>query len=213
MYEGSIITERGERRIFEGEVLGAGRSRVRGFHLEDEAVMVARGIVVVERSRSASDSRGVYRVQVAMQGNMRNGSYDVMFPRGWTRDQVRQAIAEAHATREAAPRGGLYKGRTRSGMVIRMELDESGGVVDAWPVRAGKGLSNRRRDARFRVERGAIKKHREVCGQCHALKVPVCPNGHHTPFEVLRWYYQLRALLGRILDGVFADVVRVIRHR
>jgi hypothetical protein len=134
-----------------------------------------------------------------------------MFPRGWTREQVREAIVEAHAARSLEPQGWVdpgvfYKGRTRSGILVMLELDGDGRVLDAFPVRAGTARGNRRRDAQFRVERGTLKRHREVCRQCHALKIHVCPNGHETPFRELRWYYQLRALLGRIVRGLVADM-------
>ena len=205
MTEGNIFTEKGERRIFEGELVEAraGHSRVRGFHLQDPATMQARGIVVDELTRNAADSRVVYLVSVMKQGAKRKAAYNGMFPVGWTRDQVKAAIAEAYAAR--SPRsvgwvdpGGFYKGRTRTGMLIMLELDEGGRVIDAFPVRA-KNPNNRRRDARYRVERGVVKNHREVCGQCHALKVRVCPNGHNTPFEGLRWYYWLRSAVRRIV--------------
>lgn len=211
MTEGNILTEKGERRVFEGELVdvSGGRARVRGYHLEDPADMQARGIVVDELTRTAPDSRGVYLVSVMMQGAKRRPAYNGMFPVGWTRGQVRAAISEAYETRR--PRGWVdggrfVEGRTRSGMLIVMELDEGGEVVDAFPMRA-KNRNNKKRDARFRVERGIISKSRLVCGRCHASKTMVCPNGHNTPFEALRWYYRLRYLLGRIVRGLVADVV------
>jgi hypothetical protein len=216
MLEGSIFTEKGERRIFEGELVAVsgGRARVRGFHLEDAVVMCARGIVIDEATRTAPDGRGVYLARITMQGAKRMPASSGFFPLGWSRESVRTAITEAYQVRK--PRrwveaGNFYAGRSRSGVLIIMELDERGRVLDAFPMRA-RNANNRKRDAKFRVERGVIKKSRLVCGQCRAAKVMVCPNGHNSPFEVLRWYYRLRYLLGRIVRGLVADVRGTTGH-
>lgn len=206
MYEGNIFTDRGERRIFEGELVEVrgGRARVRGFHLEDAAVMLARGIVVDEPTRTAPDSRGVYLAQVAMQGARRRPAYSGFFPRRWTREQVRAAIAEAYAVRR--PRGwvdagNFFEGKTRGGMSVVMELDESGLVLDAFPLRA-KNPNNRKRDAQFRVKRGIRKEHHLVCAECHRTKVLLCPRGHSARLypgiflqqlgAVIRWLMKVR---------------------
>ena len=188
MHEIFAISEEGERRIFEGELVGVrgNRARVRGFHLEDSAVMEAQGITIVEATRTATDSRGVYLAQIEMQGASRKPSYGGFFPVDWSRDDVRAAIAEAYSTRWPigwTDAGDFYRGQTRAGMRIVMELDERGRVLDAFPLRAGKGLANRKRDALFKVERGIKKSDRLVCGECHALKVLVCPNGHGASFH------------------------------
>jgi Bacterial EndoU nuclease len=191
MQEGCVITEQGERRIFEGELVEvrSGRWRMRGFHLEDKALMAARGIVADEPTRTAADSRGVYKVTVSIQGAKRKEAYGGMFPIDWSREDVRAAIGEAWAARSPRAQGwvdpgGFFKGRTQSGMLIMMELDGVGRVLDAFPIRAGSGRSNRRRDALYRVGRGVIPKHHEVCGRCHELKVWACPNGHNAPVSV-----------------------------
>jgi hypothetical protein len=182
MYEGSIFTEKGMARIFEGELVEVrgGRARVRGFHLEDAGVMQSRSIEIVELTRTASDSRGVYAAQITMQGARRRPAYGGFFPRGWSRERVLEAVTEAYETRRPCgwvDAGNFFEGRTRAGMRILMELDEGGLVLDAFPVRA-KNPNNRKRDARLRVAHGITKHHPLVCGRCHSLRVSVCPRGH-----------------------------------
>lgn len=199
MYEGSILTDRGARRIFEGELVtvGGGRQRVRGFHLEDANMMRARGIEVVETTRTAPDSRGVYLAQITMGGARRRPAYSGFFPRGWSREQVRRAVAEAYEVRR--PRGwvdagNFFEGRTRAGMRVIMELDGDGLVLDAFPMRGGSSVANRKRDARFRVARGVRRRHPLVCGRCHRLKVSVCPRGHGAQLSPMLLIQQLGAL-------------------
>lgn len=196
----SVIATEGERRIFEGVLVQVrgGRARVRGFHLEDPAVMQEKGIEVIEATRTAADSRGVYLAQVELAGAARNPAYGGFFPVNWSRDEVRAAIAEAYSTRRPVgwvDAGNFYKGRTRAGMRIVMELDDDGQVIDAFPLRAGSSISNRKRDALFRVKRGTKQRDRLVCGECYSLKVLVCPNGHNSPLG-------RRGVVGRVVDLV-----------
>jgi Bacterial EndoU nuclease len=195
-----ILTDRGLHRIFEGELIETrgGRPRLRGFHLEDPGVIRAKGIALIEASRTAPDSRGVYLARIELQGVTRKHAYDSFFPVAWSRDEVRAAIAEAYSNRKAVgwvDGGRFFKGQTRAGMSIIMEVDESDRVIDAFPRRAGSNLANRKRDALFRVERGVRRRDRLVCGECHALKVLVCPNGHNPPQRrPSMWGRLLRAL-------------------
>jgi len=202
---GSLISDEGEGRIFAGQVLKVrgGRARARGFHLEDEAIKRERGIRVIEATRTAPDSRGVYLAQIELDGASRKAAYGGFFPAGWSRERVREAIAEAYSTRR--PRGwvdggNFFEGKTGEGIKIVMELDESGRVLDAFPLRA-KNANHRKHDAQFRVARGISKGHRLVCGECHAVKIAVCPNGHSWPLgQVGRWrqlWWMLRQLARR----------------
>lgn len=197
MFESSILAAEGERRIFEGELVTVrgGRARVRGFHLEDATVMRENGISIIEETRTASDSRGVYMAQIELEGVKRRPAYSGFFPKSWTREQVRSAIAEAYQVRR--PRGwvdagSFYEGRTREGIKVVMELDESGRVLDAFPQRGGSSHANRRRDAQLRVSKGIRREHPLVCGRCHRVRVLVCPKGHDWP---ARWGWWAR--LGR----------------
>ena len=124
--------------------------------------------------------------QIEMQGASRKPAYGGFFPVSWSRDDVRAAISEAYTTRRPVgwvDAGNFYKGRTRAGMRIMLELDSDGRVLDAFPLRAGSSIANRKRDAHFKVERGIKKRDRLVCGECHSLKVLVCPNGHGSSYR------------------------------
>lgn len=202
---GSLISEEGERRIFAGQVLRVrgGRARVRGFHLEDETVKRERGIRVIEATRTAADSRGVYLAQIELGGALRKPAYGGFFPAGWTREQVRAAIAEAYSVRR--PRGWVdaghfFEGKTGEGMKIIMELDDGGRVIDAFPLRT-KNPTHRKHDAQFRVMRGTQRKHHLVCTECHSIKIPVCPRGHNWPFRrrgLWQLWRQVRAVLRQL---------------
>lgn len=191
MFE-SILSAQGEQRIFEGELVKVrgGRERVRGFHLEDATVMRENGIRLLEETRTAADSRGVYMAQIELEGVKRRPAYGGFFPKSWTREQVRSAIAEAYTVKK--PRGWVdaghfYEGRTREGIRIVMELGAGGRVLDAFPLRAGSSHANRRRDARFRVTAGIKESSPLVCAECHRLKVLVCPKRHGSRIIIFRF--------------------------
>jgi hypothetical protein len=200
MREGSIFAESGLARIFEGELeVRGGRSQVRGFHLEDAGVMLARGIVVDEATRTAKDSRGVYHAQITMQGKGRHVGLSGFFPHGWSRALVEEAVKEAYETRR--PRGwhvagNFFEGRTRAGMKILMELDEGSLVLDAFPLRnRNNPQKNRARDAQLRIRRGISKKHPLVCSHCQELKVLVCPSGHNVQLHPALLLRQMGAMV------------------
>jgi hypothetical protein len=191
MHTETSISEKGVQRIFEGELLevrtrGGTLHHLRGvgYHLEDEAVMSARGHVINELSRTTPDSRGVYRAEVIIEGKQKRGGGgqgQAFFPYNWRRSQVLEAIAEAHANRQphnVGEQGRFFKGRTARGMQIVMELDEAGRVVNAFPLRA---KVNPRREALYKIDRGLQRKGKYVCGKCHSLKYLCCPFGHGDP--------------------------------
>src|ERR1700742_3020257 len=179
------ISEVGMLRIFEGVKIPQQPNRsgeanhylARGFHLEDPAIMAAHGHIVDEHIRTSPDSRGVYRVRVLMFGAIRRHG-EGFFPRGWTREQVIAAIGQAYINRQPFQWGAFkrgFKGVTETGMRIVMELDESGLVLDAFPLRA---KINPRTEALWRIEHGLQKRSRHVCQQCGRLKVLHCPAEH-----------------------------------
>jgi hypothetical protein len=186
----NIFSSDGLHRIFEGE-LEANRTRggevnhyrVRGFHFEEAATMIARGIVIDEASRTSMDGRGVYRAGFTLKGSGRcTPTASGFFPVQWSREQVVSAIGEAYETRTLiVAHQRIYEGRTREGMKIRLWLDEADNILDAMPLRA---KVNRRREAQWKLKRGLSKRSRHVCGDCQSLKVYVCPKGHRLPAPI-----------------------------
>jgi hypothetical protein len=180
-------------RIFEGELVPQptrdGRIdhyQVRGFHLEDAAIMAAHGHTVDERTRTSPDSRGVYRAQVLMFGSKKRHHGAGFFPRGWTRGQVIAAIGQAFTNRQPSTWGefkNCFKGRTETGMQIVMQLDDAGLMLDAFPLRS---KVNPRTEALWRIEHGLQKRSRHVCSQCGRLRVLCCPAGHKVRWRRLK---------------------------
>jgi hypothetical protein len=181
-----IVSPQGLARIFEGvkvaKLTRDGRVdhyRVRGFHLEDAAIMAANGFTVDERTRTSPDSHGVYRVRVFMFGKKRDMSAG-FFPRGWTREQVVTAIEQAYSdpngqVREWAENERCYVGRTATGMRVVLALDEAGQVFDAFPLRA---RCNQRLEALWRIQTGRQRRSKFVCSVCGKLKTLCCPSDH-----------------------------------
>lgn len=182
-----IVSEQGLARIFEGvkvaKLTRAGlvdHYRVRGFHLENAAVMAAHGYTANENTRTSPDRHGVYRVGVQMYGKRRNiGSG--FFPREWTREQVINAISEALTNKEPYQWGEFercYIGRTQAGMRIVMELDDAGLVLDAFPLRRP---CKAKTEALWRVQTGRQRRSKFVCSECGRLKSLCCPAGCDSP--------------------------------
>jgi hypothetical protein len=210
MQSETILSEKGMRRIFEGELIevrtGAGavhHLRALGFHFEDESVLTARGHRIDEYSRTTPDSRGVYRAGVILEGKQRRGGGgQCFFPYNWRRSQVMEAIAEAYASREAVnwtEQGRFYKGQTARGMRIVMELDEEGRVLNAFPLRA---KTNKAREALYRIDRGLQKKSRYVCGRCQNMKRFCCPFGHGGPGRKKSLWSRIKKLAKVIRQGL-----------
>jgi 5-methylcytosine-specific restriction endonuclease McrA len=182
----SVISERGYKAIFEGEIVThlrrdgtQERCEVLGFRLEDARVMSARDILLNERTRTAPDVHGIYKAKVVFGEVCRKATTSAFFPVGWTREQVEQAIVEAYQS--ALPHrfhgAARYKGVTEAGLRIVLRLDESGLVVDAMPVYSGV---NRQRALAWALEMGRVPRKRYCCASCGAVKVRrlVCPEMH-----------------------------------
>lgn len=181
----NVISERGMRRIFEGELIEmktragvVNHTQARGFHFEN-AEAIARGNSILEHTRSSPDGRGIYRAARIIQGMEWTQHERVsFFPQGWTRKQIVEAVTEAYMSRKPYVYRGqpnFYKGVSVEGMRIVLELDEAGLVLDAFPVRAA---INKGKEAVFRVQSDQLKKSKLVCKTCMAVRVRVCPNGH-----------------------------------
>ncbi|MGB8511136.1 MAG: EndoU domain-containing protein [Pyrinomonadaceae bacterium] len=201
-----IISEQGRVRIFEGQAIPQNMRdgvvhhyMMRGFHLEDPAVVAARGHIIYEDTRTSPDSRGIYRATVLMYGRKRRDG-SAFFPRDWTREQVARAIAQAYANREPYKWGefvNCYRGTTETGMRIVMELDRDGLVLDAFPRRA---KLHQGREALWRIERGYQKRSRYVCAKCRSIKTLCCPHGHNAPAKRRVLINSIRRVVGRWLS-------------
>ncbi len=182
----SVISERGRKVIFEGEIVTQLRRdgtpvhrAVLGFRLEDAYVMSVRRIVLNEATRTVPDARGVYKAKVVLEGVQRKTNAGTFFPGGWTQEQVEQAIIEAYQSKLPRCGGGktLYEGVTEGGLRIVLRLDASGLVVDAMPVYSGV---TPQRALAWALETGRASRERYCCASCGAVKVRrlVCPDMH-----------------------------------
>jgi hypothetical protein len=199
----SIISDQFQKRIVEGELITVKTSsgskhhfRVVGLHFENDEVLARTGNAILENTRRYADSDGVYMVGVMVSG--RRGAHPHrFFPRGWTWEQVAQAIEEAYANRQ--PRKGdtsgkLFEGVSSSGIRVMLEFDDAGGLLDAFPIR--KGRAKNKQQALWLYRQGKIDRPRYICSQCDQLKVLVCERGHNLPASLLDGF-GLRWLLKR----------------
>jgi hypothetical protein len=182
----NVISERGRKRIFEGELLPvlardgtANHYRVMGRHYEDAGAVETRGGAVLKDAQSYPDRRGVYRAQVFLEG-ARKGRRQSFFPLAWSREDVEQAIEQAWATktpRQWGEPGNFYEGRWR-GVKIVLEVGADGLVLDAIPI---KSPTNPTKKMEWAIANGFLKKTpRNTCAVCGRVKAKrrVCPDGH-----------------------------------
>jgi hypothetical protein len=173
--QSSIVSERGLKRIFEGElapqVTREGKTyhyRMLGFRLVSAEVMLRESYKVRLDAFSYPDCRGAYSATWILESGRK--MRQTFFPMKWSRADVLAAIGEAYATRapiQWETPGKFFQGRTRGGMRIVLELDESDHVVDAVPR---KGAMSYERVARWRVQQGFAKSGRYFCVECGKLK-------------------------------------------
>ncbi len=79
MQKESVFAKGAIERIFDGDIVPNVKKngeiehiRIRGFHYEDADVMLARGIEIIEESRTAPDTRGVYRAAIMVRGYLQS---------------------------------------------------------------------------------------------------------------------------------------------
>ncbi len=186
MQREEVFADGAIERIFDGDIVPHLKKngevehiQIRGFRYEDPDTMLARGIEIIEASRTAPDTRGVYRAAIMVRGHKRKGTHWGFFPVAMSRDGIVQAIIKAHENRVIVKQGNqeLYKG-DGGGLKIYMQLDEAGRVVDAWPRRA-----------RYTATQQALwlyartgKRSKLLCHICLQPKVLCCSHGHgHLP--------------------------------
>jgi hypothetical protein len=213
--QSSIISARGVKRIFVGElaakVTREGKTyhhRMLGFRHVSAAVMESEGYRIRLDAGSCPDNRGVFTASWMLENGRK--VRQVFFPSEWTRGDVLAAIGEAYETRapiQWETPGRYFQGRTRAGLRIVLELDESGHVVDAIPR---KSNTNYERMVRWRVERGFARYGKYFCGVCGRLKRghELChhmkPSGrlHRARRRARRMVYSLRRWVGGWEFGV-----------
>lgn len=119
--------------VFHGHVNA--RNRATGFHYEGAQMQAANGTKVVEGTRTAPDSRGVYEAKVMVRG-VEKAQRSSFFPRSWNRADVMKAINEAHANRRAPDprRPNYFEGRSSSGVTVGMYCNKHGEPITAYPI-------------------------------------------------------------------------------
>ncbi len=185
MHKEDVFAEGAIERIFDGDIVPNVKKngkiehiRIRGFHYEDPDTMLARGIEIIEASRTAPDVRGVYRAAIIVRGYKRKATHWGFFPVMMSRDKIVQAIIEAYENRVIVTQGNqeFYKG-DGGGLKIFMQLDGAGRVTDAWPRRA-----------RYTATQQALwlyartgKRSKLLCHICLQPKVLCCAKHGHLP--------------------------------
>jgi hypothetical protein len=195
-------------RIFDGDIVPNVKKngeiehiRIRGFHYEDKDVMLARGIEIIEASRTAPDTRGVYRAAIMVRGYRRKAIHYGFFPRAMSRDEILQAIVGAYEHRALVTAGNqeLYKG-DGGGLKINMQLDDAGRVTDAWPRRARYSRTQRA----LWVYARTGKRSKLLCPVCLQPKTLCCSHGHWPPRA--RFYNRLRYRTRRAWFGLLRSL-------
>jgi hypothetical protein len=110
--------------------------RAVGFHLEAASNGSAR---VVPGTASKPDKHGVYKATVEIKDPatgqwVTKRTESTLFPKGWTRSEVRTAILEAFANRKDLGNGN-WEGKLANGMMIVGHCDANGYVDSAYPIR------------------------------------------------------------------------------
>jgi hypothetical protein len=185
MQSESVFAEGAIERIFNGDTVQHLRksgevehTRARGFHYEDAAVMRERGIEIIEESRTSSDTRGVYKASIKIQGHRRRGTHYGFFPLSMSRDEILKAIVEAYEHRKAVKVSNpkLCKGEG-GGLPVFMQLDDAGRITDAWPRRAK--YTRQQRAIWLYATTG--KRSKLLCPVCLQPKTLCCSHGHWPP--------------------------------
>jgi hypothetical protein len=203
MQREDVFAEGAIDRIFNGEAVPQlaksgeiHHVRMRGFHYEDPEVMRERGYKLIEDSRTSSDTRGVYRAAIQIEGVRRRGTHYGFFPLVMSRDEILQAIAEAYENRIVVNASNLKlcKG-SGGGLPIWMELDEAGGrVTDAWPRRA----KYTRMQAALWLYATTGKRSKLLCPVCLQPKTLCCTHGHWPPKRKSAYGRFMRRILKRL---------------
>jgi hypothetical protein len=119
--------------IFHGEIK---KGSAQGFHYEGAQMETAYGTKVIESTRTAPDSKGIYQAKVMVRG-IEKKERSTFFPRAWSRADVTKAINEAYAKRANVPTKApnYFEGVTSNNIVIGMYCNKNGALVTAFPLK------------------------------------------------------------------------------
>ncbi len=129
----NTLTDKARLHIFSGDVdTKYGKSH--GWHFEPSADP-QKSTYVIEGTRSALDTHGVYEANVVI-GGIKKGPRSTFFPKNWTPEQVEQAILEAYQNRRpSARRIGWYEGISAGGVRVEMQLTSNAAISTAYPIK------------------------------------------------------------------------------
>jgi hypothetical protein len=125
-----VLTAKAREHIFSGNL--DKYSQAKGWHYEPSG-SAEKGTYVMEPTRSAPDSHGVYVANVMING-VKKDARSSFFPANWTIQQVEDAILEAYANRQPTLRPGRFRGLLTTGLEIEMDLDPKGQIQTAYPI-------------------------------------------------------------------------------
>ena len=126
------FSSRGLVHIFLGEINK--RGEVVGYHYEGFETETR----VIESTRSKTDSNGIYRAKVTLNGKEKK-AFSTFFPKDWKPKKVIKAINEAYKNREQI-NDNLYEGVYTEGILnkkritIQMYLDKNDKIITAFPL-------------------------------------------------------------------------------
>ena len=117
-----IFSENALEHIFKGNNTG-------GFHYEGLEDAVGEVIEVTKKP----NAQGVYEARVTINGKTKS-SLNTFFPKGWTPEQVVDAIEEAYNSMVYTGRRNIYEGYCSHGIKIELYLDlDTNKIISAYP--------------------------------------------------------------------------------
>lgn len=118
--------------VFRGQIK---KGKAQGFHYEGARMEAAYGTRVIEGTRTAPDSHGVYTARVQVRG-IEKERRSTFFPRSWSRADVVKAINEAYASKRAPNehRPNYFEGMSSSGVRIGLICNKHNVPVTAFPI-------------------------------------------------------------------------------
>lgn len=129
----NALTDKARSHIFYGDV-DTKYEKSHGWHYEPKADPQKR-TYVIEGTRSALDTHGVYEANVVIEG-IKKGPRSTFFPKNWTQEQVEHAVLEAYQNRRPSEkRIGWYEGISSGGVRVEMQLTPNAAILTAYPIK------------------------------------------------------------------------------
>ena len=128
-----IFVKSAIEHIFNGTINKKGQAT--GYHYD--GIIDSDG-KIVDGTKSAPDSEGIYKAQVEVKGIPKSGNkgYSSFYPDDMSPQDVINSINEAYNDREHYT-GNIYAGESNNGMLIEMYLTDDDKIISAFPIYEG----------------------------------------------------------------------------